>query len=91
MRTAPRPLQAICCGVLLDELQYEPTVDPAEIGITTNDRIVTLSGKVKSLAEKWSAVRATERVGGVKAVVDEINVELPFHINEPTKILPVQC
>jgi osmotically-inducible protein OsmY len=33
---------------------------------------------VKSLAEKWSAVRAAERVGGVKAVVDEINVELPF-------------
>ncbi len=63
---------------VLDELQYEPTVDPAEIGITTNDGIVTLSGKVKSLAEKWSAVRAAERVGGVKAVVDEINVELPF-------------
>ena len=63
---------------VLDELQYEPTVDSAEIGITTNDGIVTLTGKVKSLAEKWSAVRATERVGGVKAVVDEINVELPF-------------
>src|SRR6185437_10145720 len=62
---------------VLDELQYEPTVDPADIGITTNDGIVTLSGHVKSLAEKWSAVRATERIGGVKAVVDEITVELP--------------
>lgn len=62
---------------VLDELQYEPAVDPADIGITTNDGIVTLSGHVKSLAEKWSAVRATERIGGVKAVVDEITVELP--------------
>lgn len=63
---------------VLDELQFEPSVDPADIGVTTNDGIVTLAGKVKSYAEKWSAVRATERVSGVKAVVDEIKVELAF-------------
>lgn len=64
-----------------DELQFEPAVDPADIGIASKDGIVTLSGKVKSYAEKWSAVRAAERVWGVNAVVDEIKVELPtiFH------------
>jgi osmotically-inducible protein OsmY len=62
---------------VLDELLYEPSVDPAEIGITAKDGIVTLSGKVNSYAEKWSAVRAAERVGRVRAVVDEITVELP--------------
>ena len=64
-----------------DELQFEPTVDPADIGVTAKDGVVTLSGKVKSYAEKWSSVRAAERVWGVKAVVDEITIELPsiFH------------
>src|ERR1044071_5336901 len=62
---------------VIDELQYEPSVDPAEIGVSAKDGIVTLAGKVKSLAEKWSAVRAAERVMGVKAIVDEMVVELP--------------
>lgn len=61
---------------VLDELQFEPTVDPTEIAIASNDGIVTLAGKVKSYAEKWSAVRAAQRVGGVRVVVDEIKVEL---------------
>lgn len=63
---------------VLAELEYEPSVDPAEIGVTAKEGIVTLSGKVKSYAEKWSAVRGAERVSGVRAVVDEIKVELPF-------------
>jgi osmotically-inducible protein OsmY len=58
-----------------DELYFEPTVDPADIGVAANDGVVTLSGKVKSYAEKWSAVRAAERTWGVKAVVDKM--ELP--------------
>lgn len=62
---------------VLDELQYEPSVHPAEIGVTANDGIVTLAGNLKSYAEKWSAVRAAQRVGGVRVVVDEIKVELP--------------
>lgn len=61
-----------------DELQFEPALDPAEIGVAVADGIVTLSGKAKSYAEKWSAVRAAERVEGVKAVVDEIEVLLPY-------------
>lgn len=62
---------------VLAELEYEPTVDPGEIGVGAKDGIVTLSGNVRSLTEKWSAVRATERVQGVRAVVDEMRVQLP--------------
>jgi osmotically-inducible protein OsmY len=62
---------------VLDELQYEPSVDAAEIGVTAKDGIVTLTGNAKSYVEKWSAARATERVSGVKAVVDELQVRLP--------------
>lgn len=63
---------------VLDELQYEPAVDAAEIGITAHDGIVILAGMAKSYAEKWHAVRAAERVAGVRAVVDNLKVELPF-------------
>jgi osmotically-inducible protein OsmY len=63
---------------VIDELQYEPSIDAARIGVTAKDGIVTLAGAVKSYAEKWTATRAAERVSAVKAVVDEIKVELPF-------------
>lgn len=63
---------------VLDELQYEPTVDPAQIGVAARDGIVTLTGTVKTYAEKCGAVRAAERVSGVRAVADEIQVDLPF-------------
>ncbi len=63
---------------VLDELQYEPSVDPAQIGVTARGGIVTLSGTVKTYAEKCAAVRAAERVSGVRAVADEIQVDLPF-------------
>lgn len=61
---------------VLDELQYEPAVDPADIAITVKDGIVTLGGKVTNYAEKWTAVKAAERVAGVRAIVDEIKVQL---------------
>lgn len=62
---------------VLDELQYEPSVDPAEIAVTARGGIVTLGGTVKSYAEKWSAAHAAERVNGVRALVDDIQVRLP--------------
>jgi hypothetical protein len=38
---------------------------------------VTLSGHVPFHSEKFAAVRAAERVFGVKAVADEIEVRIP--------------
>jgi hypothetical protein len=63
---------------VIDELQYEPSIEAAGIGVTAKDGIITLTGTVKSYSEKSSATQATERVSGVKAVVDEIKVELPY-------------
>ena len=62
---------------VIEELQYEPSIDATRIGVGCKNGIVTLTGTVESYTEKETAAWATERVSGVKAVVDEMRVELP--------------
>src|SRR5690348_5549134 len=62
---------------VIDELDFEPQVDPAHIGISVRDGVVTLSGHVNSFVEKFAAERAVRRVKGVKAVAQELDVRLP--------------
>lgn len=62
---------------VMEELAWEPSVDAAEIGVAAESGIVTLSGTVKSLPQKWAAEKAAQRVAGVKAITDEIVVKLP--------------
>jgi osmotically-inducible protein OsmY len=59
------------------ELTYEPSINAAEIGVAVKDGIVTLSGHVPSYWEKIAAERAAERVAGVKALVNDLEVKLP--------------
>ncbi len=59
------------------ELTYEPSINAAQIGVAAKDGIIRLSGYVPSYWEKIAAERATERVGGVEAVVNELEVKLP--------------
>ncbi|MDZ4087871.1 MAG: BON domain-containing protein [Tabrizicola sp.] len=65
---------------VLDELKWEPSVNAAQIGVTTKDGIVTLMGSVESYAEKHAAETATLRVKDVKAVAEEIEVKIPFSV-----------
>jgi osmotically-inducible protein OsmY len=60
-----------------DELDWEPRVNAAHIGVSVKDGVVTLSGRVPSFAEKYAAERTAKRVYGVKAVADELDVKLP--------------
>jgi osmotically-inducible protein OsmY len=64
---------------VLDELEFEPSVNSAHIGVTANRGVVTLTGFVTSYAEKTAAERAARRVKGVKAIAEEIEVRLPSH------------
>ena len=59
------------------ELNFEPSINAAEIGVAAKDGIITLSGSVPSYWEKMAAERAAARVSGVKAVVNEVEVHLP--------------
>lgn len=61
------------------ELEWEPAVNASHIGVEVANRVVTLSGQPSSYAEKLAAEQATQRVGGVRAVVVRMDVHLPGH------------
>jgi osmotically-inducible protein OsmY len=63
---------------VITALGWEPGVTAAHIGVAAKDGVVTLSGHVASLVEKHGAELAARRTRGVKAVVEEIDVRLPF-------------
>lgn len=57
-------------------LDWEPSVDTADIGVTVEKGVVTLRGDVKTYAEKAGAERVTLGVYGVKAVANDLNVRI---------------
>jgi osmotically-inducible protein OsmY len=60
------------------ELDWEPSVhQAAAIAVAVKDGIVTLAGRVHSYWEKVAAERAAARVSGAKAVVNDLEIELP--------------
>ena len=61
---------------VMEELEWEPSVDARKIGVAVEDGIVTLTGEVPSFAEKWNAERAAERVEGVRGIVNKIDVKI---------------
>jgi osmotically-inducible protein OsmY len=62
---------------VLDELDYEPSVNADHIGVGVHAGVVTLTGFVSSYGQKLAAERAVRRVRGVKAIAEEIEVRLP--------------
>ena len=63
---------------VIEELRWEPRIsDPDAVGVAVRDGAVTLTGSVPSYAEKLAAAQAAERVYGVKAVANDLNVKLP--------------
>jgi osmotically-inducible protein OsmY len=63
---------------VIDELEWEPSVTAAHIGVSANNGVVTLTGHVDSYTQKLAAERAAGRVAGVKAVAEELEVRYPF-------------
>ena len=62
---------------VLAELEWEPSVRAEDIGVTVHHGVVTLTGEVDGYPEKIAAEHAAQRVGGVKAVANELKVTLP--------------
>lgn len=59
---------------VIAELDFEPSIDAADIAVTVDDRIVTLGGHVGSYVEREAAERAVKKVRGVRAVIERIEV-----------------
>lgn len=68
---------------VIDELRWDPSLKEKEIAVSAKDGVVTLTGAVPSYPEKWAAERAAERVFGVKAVANDIEVKLPGDRTRP--------
>lgn len=75
---------------VMDEINWEPSVTPAEIGVSAINGVVTLNGTVPTYAEKRAAERAAQRVQGVKAVADEIQIKpIGIHAKSDTEIAAI--
>jgi osmotically-inducible protein OsmY len=62
---------------VMDELEFEPSIDAANIGVSVENGVVTLTGHVPNFVQKLAAERAAWRVKGVKGIAEEIQVRLP--------------
>jgi osmotically-inducible protein OsmY len=63
---------------VLAELNWDPSITAAHVGVTASGGVITLTGHVETYAEKHAAEKAAIRVNGVMAVAEEIEVRLPF-------------
>ncbi|WP_087502235.1 BON domain-containing protein [Pseudomonas sp. SID14000] len=62
--------------LVLEELEFQPDINAASIGVTVQDGVVTLSGHVNSYAQKVSAERTVKAMKGVRGLAEEIEVRL---------------
>ena len=69
------------------ELDWDPAVKAANVGVAVKDGIVTLTGHLETHAEKFAIEQALQRVAGVQAIAIELDVKLaPDHIRSDTEI-----
>lgn len=59
------------------ELDWEPSINAATIGVAVDNGVVTLSGHVQDYLQKSAAEAAVMRVRGVRAVAQQIEVRPP--------------
>lgn len=62
---------------VIEELRWIPFFNSSEIGVAVKNGIVTLTGTVDTYSKKSAAEIAVKKVSGVKAVAEEITVNLP--------------
>ena len=58
-----------------DELEWEPSLDAADIGVAVDEGVVTLMGHVKTYSERMASENAVKRVKGVRALVQDLEVQ----------------
>jgi osmotically-inducible protein OsmY len=64
------------------ELQWDTSFDAKNIGEAVEHGVVTLTGDVRSYAEKLNVERAIERVSGVRGVANELQIRTLDEYND---------
>lgn len=59
---------------VIDALDWDPSVDSANVGVAVEDGVAVLSGHVSTYAQKIAAQKIAQRVKGVTAIADELEV-----------------
>ncbi|WP_127127416.1 BON domain-containing protein [Pseudoflavitalea rhizosphaerae] len=59
---------------VIDQLKWEPALNAAEIGVSVKNGVVTLSGIVDTFYKKIMAEQAANKVLGVRAVAEDLQV-----------------
>ena len=59
---------------VLQQLEWDASVDASAIGVAAKDSVVTLTGYVDAYAEKLAAERVAKGVRGVRAIANDIEV-----------------
>lgn len=59
---------------VIDELDFEPSIDAAHIGVTAEDGVITLTGHVSTFTEKDKIAEVVCWVKGVRGIAQEIEV-----------------
>jgi len=72
-----------------DELEWDPSIAAAGIGVEVEKGFVTLTGHVKNLAEKLAAEHAAERIAGVRGVI--VKLEVGQHMEAGDEALAKAC
>ena len=61
---------------VVDELEWDPSIDARTIGVAIEDGIIALTGHVGTYAAKTNAEKIVKRVHGVQGVANDIEVKL---------------
>jgi osmotically-inducible protein OsmY len=67
---------------IIDDLRWDPSIDASKIGVAVTNGVVTLTGSVPSYFQKQNTERVAKRVAGVRAVANDIEVQLPSAVEK---------
>lgn len=59
---------------IIDELEFEPSIDAADIGVAVENGIVTLTGHAPACTQKTTVEAAARRIRGVRGIAEQIEV-----------------
>ncbi|WP_119269900.1 BON domain-containing protein [Taklimakanibacter deserti] len=62
---------------IIKQLDFEPSIDSADIGVAVESGVVTLTGHVPTYAQRMMAEEVVQRIKGVKGIAQDIEVR-PF-------------